>query len=289
MNNGIIEKAFFLPRLCGCFPFYFRNGKTEFDCKSIAYVVIIKTLFFFEPIVHFNRLPYSGITGMVFDKLFASGFYLVLSTTNLLSCIQIVLQRRKIEMLFSNYERANFEILNLGYKPHFDLNLIRDLLMMTLPCTSIVRMFSSGKKHHFYHTLIFILYSNWSLYMTVQPFIRILDNLRFRLKFTNRILYALNYKRNGSFNSVLILFALLCYTCELLNEVFSLQLLFAISVSFFGIVARIYYCIRVSQQSIFGFFLYSVMLIFYSAICCLVATVCKKTSDEVSLKPRILY
>ncbi|CAH1396905.1 unnamed protein product [Nezara viridula] len=121
--------------------------------------------------------------------------------------------------------------------------------------------------------------------MLVQPFIRLLENLTFRMKRLKIILRQLcgsapSQKRTYQLESVIRLYDLLCSICDILNDVFSYNLLFVIFMVFFLITTYVYYSISSAFNSYTVALISGIVAIFYGIIMCWIAIHSERMAKE---------
>ena len=175
----------------------------------------------------------------------------------------------------------------LSGEPHHEKKLLTDCMVILLIVVTGVFFLRRHKALYSYSTFmtVYIFQAQLSVFLLVLPFIRILENLKSRIEITKEIMYRLctsdDDENRRRLHSSIKLVRLLCHTCEIVNDIFSQQLLYSIFSSFQSIAVLSYFF--VSVYSSIGPRTHKSMLIsFYVILIWRIISICSKISEEVS-------
>ena len=282
-----LDKSFLLSKLLGCFPFSLNDGRTKVDRKLLGFSLFLKLVFTPQPILN------------VFQASFIMSRTKVHLTTGTVSFILAVIfssvsfasyfrNRKKLDLILRNYEEADEQFKKLGQKPNSKVNLRFDyfmiVLILFLPC---IRVYVTPRMTwYMVYQLVYLVHVMGSLYMLIQPFVRIVGNLNARMnKVKSVLLYICNTvsvkEKDRKLESVIRLYDLLCSTCDVLNEIFSQNLLFVTFMVFFMITTYVYYSMTNVFGSYFVAIIQGIVASYYSIIICLISIYSDRITEEV--------
>lgn len=282
-----VNRAFLLSKISACFPFSYKNGEIIIDYRFLAYSVTMKIFFAPQPIINIFQASFI-MTRTKVHLTTATASFILASLFSYIAFFNYFRNKKKLAKVLKKYLAANAGFKSLGEKPYDVVTLYSDILLIAIPpCLTFIR-YSVTPKMTWYmvYQLAFLINVMVSLYMLVHPFIRLLENLSVRMKRLTIILRQLSekppsQKRTYQLGSVIRLYDLLCSICDVLNDIFSYNLLFVIFMVFFLITTYVYYSIISTFKSYIVALISGIVAVFYGIIMCWIAIHSERMTKEV--------
>ncbi|KAE8573419.1 Gustatory receptor 79b [Halyomorpha halys] len=284
-RTKFLKKVFMISRIAGMCPFSFKDGLPRIDYLVLPYSIVIM-LWVCSQSIRFLIKP----------SYFASDKVLTITLTiqNLAFCCNVVssylcllFARDSLRSTFLNFMDADVYFAKLGKKPSYNINLFYDFMLILFGSTLSFYCYTQQWKYIFivaeiiqYHYLVL------SIFISVQPFIKLVCLLKNRFRMLNSTVVELSSSQFGQsevLETILKLHDILCRACEDLNKSFSLQLLFTIIISFSNLSVGVHYTIVQASKSPLTHNIFRIISIcshMFRII--LLTSECKTTADEAN-------
>ncbi|KAE8572970.1 Gustatory receptor 77 [Halyomorpha halys] len=288
MTSTALNKAFFLSKIFGCFPFSLKDGEIITDYRYLAYSITLKLFFAPQPIINIFQASFI-MTRTKVHLTTATVSFIFATLFSYISFFNYFRNKRNLVRVLKRYLGANAGFRSLGEQPFDSVSLYSDCLLLAIgPCLTSIRYYVTPKMTwYMVYQLAYLINVMVSLYMLVQPFIRIVENLTIRMKRLRIILHQLcestaSQKRTYQLASVIRLYDLLCSTCDALNDIFSYNLLFVIFMVFCLITTYVYNSITSAFNSYAVALISGVVVIFYGVTMCRIAIHSERIAKEAN-------
>lgn len=277
-----IQTVFFWPIVSGSFPFSFEKNRSKIDYKYVLWFLLSRTLLAVRAVLISIRV----INRLDFNSDHISIQYVVVFIINVLSFFFLFSHRSRIDSLLDRYENANSRFRKLGIVSYVKIDCSFDILMLFISFLPIVFSSEIGVLEVGCQSFLY-----WSEYTLIRPFIGILRDLGKKittLRWTSIKLHKTGIDTEKNLEKITDLFHSLCSTCQIVNDIYSFQLLVLLTMILVNSVINMYYSITYvtwgsTDDNESMFIQMVVLLVYYNLLCLTIATICKDTTQKVKV------